>query len=82
MSESNSAGLNPVTDSKNHPLVVSAVDNDSENNAKIVFSIVDPSSEIEERFSVDSDTGAIRAKSGIGLFDYEDRKEYQFRVNT
>ena len=78
--ESNSVGSTPITDSNSHPLVVSAVDRDTGNNARIAFSIVDSDSEIKDRFIIDSDTGAIRAETGIDLFDYETKSEYTFEV--
>ena len=77
---SGSSASGSVTDAKNHPLVVSAFDLDFGTNAQITYEILDPSSEIARRFSIDSNTGALRTKSGVDLFDYESVTEYYLKV--
>ena len=62
-------------------LKVQAHDVDSGPNARLLYEIVDATEEINQRFFIDSYTGAIGVKPGDNLFNYDLVKEYQFKVS-
>ncbi|XP_028312232.1 protocadherin Fat 1a isoform X3 [Gouania willdenowi] len=75
---SESAPINSVvlTD-KNSPLVIQASDADSDQNAMLVYQIVEPFA--HNYFSIDLSTGAIRTTTAL---DYEQRSVFRFTVQV
>lgn len=61
-------------------MVVNGHDSDIGVNARLSYSIVNPSEIIAKKFTVDENTGAIRTLSGTGLFNYENQQQYIFEV--
>ncbi|XP_071495031.1 protocadherin Fat 1-like [Diadema antillarum] len=75
---SESASLQSVVlDSNNHPLVISALDEDSGHNAHLVYEIIERDAQMY--FSIDESTGAIRTKMSL---DHENIPEFEFTVQV
>ncbi|XP_041947685.1 protocadherin Fat 3 isoform X2 [Alosa sapidissima] len=75
---SEAAPVNSVVMSENgSPLVIQAVDADRNQNALLVFDIVEDTA--KSFFTVDSGTGSVRT---IANLDYETSSEFYFRVNV
>lgn len=75
---SESAPLNSVVLTReNTPLVIRASDADCDQNAMLVYQIVEPFA--YNYFAIDSSTGAIRITSSM---DYEQRSVYHFTVQV
>ena len=66
-----------VLDNKNAPLVVKATDADTNLNALLVYSIVEPSAQRD--FEIDTNTGAIRTKAAL---DHETVATHHFTVQV
>ncbi|KAL4641472.1 protocadherin Fat 1-like [Arapaima gigas] len=60
-----------------NPLVIRALDADSDANGRLVYRIVEPS--VQNDFAVDSSTGVMRTLSNL---DYEQRRFFQFTVQV
>ena len=66
-----------VLDSANQPLVIAALDSDSDRNAQLVYEIIDP--DAQKYFVIDEYTGAIRTRM---MLDHEDIPTFDFRVQV
>ena len=66
-----------VRDVSNAPLVISAVDADSDHNAQLVYEIVER--DAQKYFTIDGNTGAIRTKMSL---DHEKIPVFEFHVQV
>ncbi|XP_022108017.1 protocadherin Fat 1-like isoform X2 [Acanthaster planci] len=66
-----------VLDAANQPLVIAALDTDSDRNAQLVYEIVEP--DAQKYFMIDPSTGAIRTRMAL---DHEDISQFDFSVQV
>ncbi|XP_038055589.1 protocadherin Fat 1-like isoform X3 [Patiria miniata] len=66
-----------VLDAANQPLVIAALDADSDHNAQLVYEIVEP--DAQKYFMIDPSTGAIRTRM---MLDHEDIPQFDFTVQV
>ncbi|XP_033631597.1 protocadherin Fat 1-like isoform X4 [Asterias rubens] len=66
-----------VLDLNNQPLVIAALDADSDHNAQLVYEIMEP--DAQRYFVIDQNTGAIRTRK---ILDHEDIPTFEFRVQV
>ncbi|XP_024115722.1 protocadherin Fat 1a isoform X3 [Oryzias melastigma] len=75
---SESAPVNSVVlTHENNPLVIHASDADCDQNARLIYQIVEPFA--HNYFAIDSSTGAIRITTAL---DYEERSVFHFTVQV